>query len=122
MPKTARIVCSELVRTVRRSHSRPRPRGNVVRLHRVSKAARVFSEIAKTHITHPLPDQLQLAEEELRVALDEMHFSSPLIAASIADHPRFAMPSKRVQVFFGTSACGFWALMIVNALRYFSVF
>ena len=95
---------------------------SVVRLSRACRAANVYSEIAKSHITHPLPEQLMLAEKDLRAALDEMQPIKLDRLAPMSQLRISATPSMRERYFLAVSASGFWAMMVLQALQYFQVF
>lgn len=81
----------------------------------------VYSEIAKCHITHPLPVQLELAEEDLLSALNEIRSSSAVAPVSNSQELRSELFSRSKHVFFGISTCGFWFLMVVQALDHFQI-
>src|SRR5690348_4640078 len=48
------------------------PRPELPRLQRAARAARVFSEISQIHIVHPLPRQLQMAKDDLMIAMEDL--------------------------------------------------
>lgn len=121
MSKAARAVYQNAV--VNRPLPKGRPRGpaKVVRLHRASRAAYVFSEIVKAHITHPLPDQLQIAEQDLRAALNELLAEKIVLPPPLLQPTRRPMSPRLERNFLLISTGGFWAMMVVSALQQFGV-
>lgn len=121
MTRAAKVVVQA---TVHKGHKRWAPRrapNSVVRLYRASKAAHVFSEIAKTHIINPLPEQLELAEEDLRAALDELMNLRSDPFTSLPVQLKSPTPSGWGNRLLLASSCGFWAMMLFNALRFWGV-
>ena len=118
MSRAAKVVIQAAVYRGQKRWAPRRAPDSVVRLRRASRAAQIFSEIAKTHITNPLPEQLELAEEDLRAALDEMMTlrcdpSTPLPLQS-----KHSTPNRLGNLLLFASTCGFWGMMFFNALRF----
>lgn len=118
MSRTARAVIHGTVCKGHQRWARRRAPDSDVRLYRASRAARIFSEIASIHITNPLPDQLELAEEDLRAALDEMMTWQSDPSSLPPLHSKRAMPGRWGNLLLGVSTCGFWTIILFNALRF----
>ncbi len=118
MSRAARVLNQATVYKGHKRWATRRVPDNVVRLRRASRAAQIFSEIAKTHITNPLPDQLELAEEDLRAALDEMITLRCDPPAARPHQSKPLKPNRLGNLLLFASTCGFWGMMLFNALRF----